>query len=168
MNLIWENNLRMYDTFVQDHTCVKAQDTVFWVHGVFRCTPLVEIVGESLDFLHYNTQWLEYCLSPRKPFVSWQHFLSALVDSKIKSSDGIPAVGWMKNVCEQSAGKDFARVEKHTGEMGNNAEVQKTFVSLSNGPPQTSCSCNIIKWQGWRGLTCNLATKSETCSSMQL
>lgn len=55
-------------------------------------------------------------------------FLSSLVDSKIISNDGIPAVDWKKNVCEQSAGKSFGSVKKHTGERENNDEVQKTFL----------------------------------------
>lgn len=77
---------------MHDHTCLQSQDAVFRANGDFKCSLLVWIVGESLDFLHYYTQWLESCLSPRKPFVSWQHFPSALVDSEIKSKDGIPAI----------------------------------------------------------------------------
>lgn len=59
---------------------------------------------------------------------------SSLADSKIKSNDGILAAEWKKNAREQSGGRGFGGVKKHTGERGNNDEVQQTF-SLSAPSP---------------------------------
>lgn len=97
--------------------CIKAhthththQSTSFvcWEHGVLRCAlfpvlkAVAEIVGEGLDLLLHTMAGVVFVTTETIRFLAT--FPSSPADSKIKSNDGIPAVDWKKNVCEQSAG----------------------------------------------------------------
>lgn len=90
----------------------------------FRCTLLVELVDEGLDFLHHSTQW-EYVTTETICF--YQTFLPSSSDTKIKSNDEIPDADWMKDVWEQR----LCQCEKHKGERENNTEGENFCVLTS-------------------------------------
>lgn len=82
-------------------------------------------------------------------------FLSFLSASKIKSNDGIPAVGWKGECLRAKCRQRLCRCEKaHRWEGGNNDEVQENFcffffkfsVPVPEGSAQASGVSDIWVW----------------------
>lgn len=125
--LRWENNLRIYNIFVWDHTCSSTRCCLlvtwcfsdvpcWWSSSMKALTSYITPHNGSTACHHGNhlfrSNIFTYCSSS---------------DTKFKSNDDIPDADWMKNVCEQR----LCQCEKHKGERENNTEGEHFCVLTS-------------------------------------
>lgn len=128
-----ENKLKMHDSFIQvhthTHTHIRAQAIVY-EYMVFSDVLCIHSESTGRDFrwgtwlptLQHTMAGVGFVATETISFLAT--FTSSVADSKITSNDGIPRVEGEES--QQSVGRGFCSVRKHTGKIENDDEVNKS------------------------------------------